>query len=501
MLSVQHISKVFPGVKALDDVSIEFQPGTCHALMGENGAGKSTLGKIIAGLYQPDGGEIQFEGNKVRFKGPQDAVAAGISIVHQELLFCENLTVADNLCLGELPQKGLWINEQEMNRRASEWLGQIGSTIDPTTLVGSLPVSQQQIVQIAGAIGREAKVLIFDEPSSSLSIAETQKLLDLIRELKKSGVLCIYVSHRLEEIFAVCDMVSVLRDGSHVATHPVADITRADLVRLMVGRDVEPDSFSAETTQGETLLEVKDLRIPSKVRGINFEVRAGEIVGLAGLVGAGRTETVEAIFGLNALATGTITSQGIEQVLPYSPQAAMQAKLGLVPEDRKRHGIVLGLSERHNVALPILDLLQRLGFITPAREAEVVNQYHDRMKVKSPSIESVVGGLSGGNQQKVVLAKWLAANCEILMVDEPTRGVDVGAKAEIHDLLREVAAAGKAVLVVSSDMPELLAISTRILVMRDGQLVTELPGGSSEQEVMAYMAGAETSQSTKTEAK
>ena len=488
-LSVKSVSKRFPGVQALQGVSLDIDEGACHALMGENGAGKSTLGKILAGIYQPDEGEIQFEGKAIHFHGPQDAVAAGISMVHQELLFAENLTVAENLCLGELPRKGLWLDKKEMIRRASTWLESIGAAIDPNQILGELPISKQQLVQIAGGIGRGARVLIFDEPTSSLSQAEALKLLDLIRDLKRKGVTCIYVSHRLEEIFAICDKITVLRDGKVVDTVPVEGLSRDSLVRMMIGRELAASlEEHAKTDLGEELLRVENLTSPGKFAPLSFTLRAGEILGVAGLVGAGRTEIVEALFGLDRSVTGDVFIRG-KKITIKNPIQAMHQGFGLIPEDRKHHGLVLSMTAKENVSLPVLDTVATAGVIQPSKERALAQKFFDRMRVKAPSIDASSAGLSGGNQQKLVLAKWLAADTDVLLVDEPTRGVDVGAKAEIHNLIRGLAAEGNGVLLVSSDLPELLSLATRIIVMREGNLVGELPANPTEEAAMRLMAG------------
>jgi ABC-type sugar transport system ATPase subunit len=490
ILSASHISKRFPGVMALTDVSVDIEPGTCHALMGENGAGKSTLGKIFAGIYEPDEGQILLQGEPVKFRGPVDAQQAGVAIVHQELLFADNLTVAENLCLSHLPSKGLWIDRNAMNLKAAEWLAAIGAKIDPTQVLGELPVSKQQLVQIAGGIGQGARILIFDEPTSSLAQAETDKLLELIHELKTRGVTCVYVSHRLEEIFAVCDTVTVLRDGKLVETVPVPGLSRDALVKMMIGRELaESMTEHLHPTSTEEFLKVENLSSPGKFRDISFSVRKGEIVGLAGLVGAGRTEVAEAIFGLDPRASGKVFVGGRE-VGVKDPVHAMKLGIGLVPEDRKRHGLVLSMNSRENVSLPTLDRVAHLTWIDDSAERAVAQRFFDRMRVKAPSLDTPSIGLSGGNQQKLVIAKWLAANSDLLIVDEPTRGVDVGAKAEIHSLIRGLAEEGKAVLVVSSDLPEMLSLATRILVMREGAMVGELEGDQAGQEnVMRLMAG------------
>jgi ABC-type sugar transport system ATPase subunit len=377
-----------------------------------------------------------------------------------------------------------------MNETAAKWLATIDARIEPTQILGELPVSKQQLVQIAGGIGQGARVLIFDEPTSSLAQAEAEKLLQLIHELKARGVTCVYVSHRLEEIFEVCDTISVLRDGKHVGTVPVPGLSRGQLVSMMVGHELaESLKDHTEHEGSEVFLEVQNLTSPGKFRDISFKVRRGEIVGIAGLVGAGRTEVTEALFGLDPLVTGSVIVQG-KPVHIADPIHAMSLGLGLVPEDRKRHGLVLMMNSRENVSLPTLDRVSLSSWIDDKAERSLAQKFFDRMRVKAPSLDSPSAGLSGGNQQKLVIAKWLAANSDLLIVDEPTRGVDVGAKAEIHSLIRGLADEGKAVLVVSSDLPELLALSTRVLVMREGTLVGELPGTEARQEnVMRLMAG------------
>ena len=490
LIQCQGISKSFPGVRALNNVSLDVEAGTCHALIGENGAGKSTLGKILSGLYQPDEGQILLDGKVVHFRTPSDASAAGIGIVHQELLFCENLSVWENMNLHQPPSKGLLYDSKEARRRAASWLKTIKADVDPDQNVGSLSVAKQQLVQIAGAIALGAKILIFDEPTSSLSQTEADLLMHLIDELNASGVTCLYVSHRLEEVFRICDRVTVLRDGKLVATKDIGDVDRQSLVSLMVGRELDLSSPPVTApTDSKTVLKVEGLSSGSKLQDISFEVRQGEILGLAGLVGAGRTETLEALFGLDPRAQGSFVLKG-QLFTPTSPAQALRLGLGLIPEDRKRHGLVLMMSARQNISLPILDRIAQAGFLEQRKERELATQYFDRLRVKAPTIDSGTAGLSGGNQQKLVLAKWVAAQCDVLLVDEPTRGVDVGAKAEIHGLLRELAAQGKAIVMVSSELPELLALSTRILVLREGRIVGEIDGAkANEKEVMRMMAG------------
>ncbi len=486
-IETRAISKSFPGVLALDEVSVRIAKGSCHALVGENGAGKSTLGKIISGLIAPDKGEILLYGQEVRFSGPLQAIQAGVGMVHQELVFCENLSVAENLCLDAPPTRGPFVDHAEMLRRAKKWLGSIQADVDPSAKVGDLPISKQQLVQIAGAVGRGARILIFDEPTSSLSQRETQVLFDQIRQLLSSGVTCVYVSHRMDEIFTLCDKVTVLRDGKVVDTSPIEALDRDSLVRKMIGRAIEvPTAQQSHREPGKVLLQVENFTSAGKFTAVNFSVRAGEILGLAGLVGAGRTEIAEAIFGLDPAVTGSVEING-KQAQRRNPQTCLKMGLGLVPEDRKRQGLILGMNARENISLPTLPELSIAGFVQGSRERSLASQSFVQMRVKAPSIESSTLGLSGGNQQKLVIAKWLAAHCDILLLDEPTRGVDVGAKAEIHELIRKLAQDGKSVLVISSELPELLILSTRIIAIREGSIVGEVPAAHATEEVLMRM--------------
>jgi ABC-type sugar transport system ATPase subunit len=484
------ITKRFPGVLALDGVGFAVERGTCHALIGENGAGKSTLGKILAGVHTADGGEIRLDGKVIHPTTPLVARELGIAMVHQELAFCPNMSVAENLCLGDLPRRGGFVQRGELRRRALAMLATIGADIDPDAIIGTLSTGREQLVQIAAAVGTGAKVIVMDEPTSSLSAAETAELFKLVRELKSRGITLIYVSHRLEELFALCDNITVLRDGKHVATEKIAETTPHRVVTQMIGRELliaTPGHLAREP--GTERLSVKSLSSPGQFSDINLSVRAGEIVGLAGIVGAGRSETVQAIFGLDPAATGTITVDG-KLLRPGSIDAALAAGVGLVPEDRKRQGLVLGLNCRENTALAALPALSRLGWVNRAAEHTLAQRYSQRLRVKAPSLESITAGLSGGNQQKIALAKWLARSCDVLLIDEPTRGVDVGAKAEIYQLLDELACEGKALLIVSSELPELIGLCRRILVMREGRIAGEVARADfSEAALMRLMAG------------
>ncbi len=490
IVEFKNVTKRFPGVQALSDINLTVRRGSCHALCGENGAGKSTLGKILAGIHAPDEGEIRVEDKPVSFADPSDAMDAGIGMVHQELAFCENLSVAENLCLGNLPRRGPFLSRSRMNERARKNLAAVHTAIDPRRRIGELPVSLQQLVQIAGAVARGARILVFDEPTSSLSQVEAYHLFDLIKKLQAQGVTSIYVTHRMEEIFRLCDTITVLRDGKLVATKPVAEVNEAALVQLMIGRSLEayfPAHLKAKPR--EEVLRVENLSSPGKFESISFTLHAGEVLGMAGLVGAGRTEVAQALFGLDPLATGKVFVDG-KPVSIHRPITAMLHGLGLVPEDRKHHGLVLMMMARENISLPTLERLALLGWVKSKEEKGLAKRFFDLLRVRAPSTDAVAASLSGGNQQKLVLAKWLAAKCRILMVDEPTRGVDVGAKAEIHGLIDQLANEGSGVLLISSELPEVINLSTRILVLRIGKLVAEVPREQATQEsLMRLMAG------------
>jgi ABC-type sugar transport system ATPase subunit len=486
-LAVHNISKSFPGVRALDNVSAEFEKGGVHALMGENGAGKSTLGKIVAGVYTPDAGTISIEGNEVRPTNPRIAQALGIALVHQELAFCPNLSVAENLLLGRAPAKSGFVDRPKLREKAQALIKEIEADIDVDVPLAQLTTGQEQMVQIAGAVGLNARIIIFDEPTSSLSVHESEHLFALIGRLKARGVTMLYVSHRMDEIFHLCDTVTVLRDGKHVATEPIAQTNRDRLIRQMVGRQVlltRPKHLDLQP--GETILKVENLTSTGKCENVSFEVRRNEIVGMAGLVGAGRTEVAKCIFGLDKQATGTVLVKGIPVKLG-NVNDAMRHRIGFLPEDRKKEGLVLPLSISDNVSLPHIDHFTNFGFVDRGKEVAEVEKLTKRLRVKAPSIESITAGLSGGNQQKVAIAKWMARSCDLLIVDEPTRGVDVGAKAEIYQLLDEVACQGLAILMISSELPELLNLARRIIVMREGFMTGELSHEQFTQENLLHL--------------
>ncbi len=494
MIEFQVITKKFGGVTALDGVNLSIVQGECHALMGENGAGKSTLGKILAGIHRPDRGKLIIDGREQSFGSPAAAMKAGIGMVHQELAFCPDLSVAENLNMGKYPRFLGLLSRRKMVHRARELLMQIGSAIDVNRMMRELSTAQEQMVQIASAVGTGARILVFDEPTASLSEFEAQELFGLIERMRSRGVTIIYVSHRMPEVFRLCDRISVLRDGRYVGTLDRNQATQDQIVQMMIGRTLA-DYFPQHLTEraNEVLLWVRNFHSPGKFIDVSFELRKGEILGLAGLVGAGRSEIARAIFGLDRRADGEVLFEG-RPIKLRSIRRAMKLGIGMVPEDRKRQGLVLMMSGRANTSLAVLDRMKWLGLLRFRRERLEADRLFSQLHVKTPSLETPVAAMSGGNQQKVALAKWLIRNCKLLIVDEPTRGVDVGAKAAIHQLLDELARSGVGILLISSELPEVLNLSTRVLVMREGRLVGELPRAKATQEnAMRLMAGVETS--------
>lgn len=491
LLVLRGIAKAFPGVQALAGVSLELWPGEVHALVGENGAGKSTLIKIAAGVYLPDAGEILFEGRPVRLHSPRDAAALGIAVIHQEPYLFPTLSVLENLFMGFQPRRRLLglLDWPAMVRRAREVLQALGVALPLEVPAGELRAAQQQLLQIARALLQDARVLIMDEPTSSLSQKEVATLFEIVRRLRARGVGILYITHRLEEVFALADRVTVLRDGRLVGTFPVATVTPGTLIAHMVGRELTHLFPHTPRPPGPVLLRVHGLGRRGLFEGISLEVRAGEIVGLAGLVGAGRSEVAQAIFGLLPPETGFVEVDG-RRLAPRAPWEAMAAGIVYLPEDRHRQGMVAPMSVRANLTLTVLHRLARLGFVDRRAEDALVRSYQARLRIRAASLEQPIGTLSGGNQQKVIVARGLAARPRVLILDEPTRGIDVGTKAEIHRLMDELAAQGMGILLISSELPEILGMSDRILVMRAGRLVGELSRAEATQErVMALAMG------------
>ncbi|MGN6307684.1 MAG: sugar ABC transporter ATP-binding protein [Mesorhizobium sp.] len=490
LLSLAGVSKSFPGVQALSDVSFELAAGEVHALMGENGAGKSTLIKILCGVQSHDTGEILIEGKPVRIGSPADARALGIAPVHQELHLEPYLSVAENIFLGNQPRTRFGtIDWKGMVKLARRTLSELGVSLDATAEVGRLSIAERQIVAIARAVSTRARIMIFDEPTSSLTRRETDLLLSLIRRLRDQGIGIIYVSHRMEEIFALCDRVTVFRDGRHVSTGRVAETSLDELIRAIVGRDIVALPMKATTPPGKVVLDVRSLSKKGMLHDISFNLRSGEIVGLSGLVGSGRTELARTIFGDITPDGGEILIEGVP-IRSRGPRDVIASGIGLVPEDRKDQGLVVDLSVMANISMPSLGPLGHLGVLSRQRERRLAEDYVKRLAIRTPTIGQKVMFLSGGNQQRVVIAKWLATRPKVLIVDEPTRGVDVGAKSEIHGILRSLASEGMAILMISSDLPEVLAVSDRILVMSNGRLAGELTGDLVTQEqVMNHAMG------------
>jgi ABC-type sugar transport system ATPase subunit len=479
------ISKRFPGVLALSHVNLTVRYGTIHAIVGENGAGKSTLMKILTGAYVPSAGTIEIDGREVRLESPADAQALGLRMVYQELNLAGDLTVAENIHLGRMPTRRGILDRRTMTRNAASVLDELGASIDPKARVGELTVSQQQIVEIARAYAAAPRIIVLDEPTSSLSEHEAQRLFDVLRRMRQAGIAILYISHRLREVVDIADEVTVLRDGAMIESRPIAGITANEMIRLMVGREVTDLFPKSPAAIGEPVLKIEDLSDGEHFSGVTLEVRAGEIVGLTGLVGAGRTEVARTVFGLGSRTSGTIWVRG-RNVDPRSPAEALRAGIAYVPEDRKRDGIVPGMSVRENISLPIIRALTRFGWILRSADRRVAQGAVKRFSIVPTDPERRIANLSGGNQQKAVLAKWLAASPAILILDEPTRGVDVGAKADIHAIIGELVGSGIGVLMISSELPEIMAVSDRVVVMHQGRALPPL--GRSELSEIGIMA-------------
>jgi rhamnose transport system ATP-binding protein len=492
VIRMEHIHKSFGGVHALNDVRVEVYAGEVHALLGENGAGKSTLIKTMTGVHQPDSGEIYLRGQSVRFGGPRQAQQQGIGAIYQEPSLFPDLDIAENIMAGRQPTRAGRVDWRAMYGEARKLLQQLGVGLDPRTRARNLSVAQQQTVEIARALSLDAQLLIMDEPTSSLTLTEVEELFRIIRQLRQAGTAIIFISHRLEELFAVADRVTVLRDGQYIGTRDMSEVKTGDLIQMMVGRQVDELFPKLEASIGDALLEVTNLTASGKFEKVSFALRAGEILGLAGLIGAGRTDLARALFGIQPVRSGSIKVDG-RIVTIRSPQQAMDLGLGFIPEDRQHHGLVLPMSIAANITLPILPRFTAAGWLRQREAKKVAATAAQRLDVRSAGIDQKVKELSGGNQQKVVLAKWLETNPRILIMDEPTRGIDVGTKAAVHQLMSDLANQGVAILMISSELPEILGMSDRILVMREGRITSQFTRAEATQEkIMAFATASAT---------
>lgn len=495
LLKVCNICKTFPGVKALSDVCLEFNKGEVHAVLGENGAGKTTLMRVICGIYQPDEGELCFEGEQVKFTNPRQSQEKGIAIIHQELNMPVNLTIAEYMFLGRMPANKLGIvNRKYASEKSKELLKTVEVNRSPNTKIYDLTVAEQQLVEIARALSFNSKLIIMDEPTSALNTQETENLFKIINNLKKQNAAIIYISHKLDEIFRISDTITVMRDGCVIETRSVQDFDHETIVRMMTGKDLSEDYFakgeqgSNEYTREEPLFAVRNISSHSrKLKSVSFELYKGEVLGIAGLLGAGRTELFRAIFGADPKTQGEVLLNG-KPVEIHSTSDAVKEGIMLLPEDRKVEGLLLQMSIRENIVLPSLKNLSTYGLVNKKKGKALAKEHIGHLRVKCTSENQIVGNLSGGNQQKVVFAKWLAANPKILMLDDPTRGIDVGSKHEIYGLIRNLANQGIGVIFVSSEMPELVGVCDRVLVMRDGEIVSEYIGEAINENALMLSA-------------
>ncbi len=487
VVEMRGISKRFPGVNALENVNLDLRRGEVHAIVGENGAGKSTLMKILAGVYRSDQGEIRLRGQTTEFHAPREAIQAGISTIHQELNLIPNMSVGENIMLTREPLRGRFVDDRTLLAKAAEALHTLEIDLDPREMVENLTVATQQMVEIARALSLESDVLIMDEPTSALTEREAELLFGLIRRLKTQGVAILYISHRMEEIFSIADRVTVLRDGHLVATKGIGEVNPSQLIGLMVGRELTNLYPQTRAQIGKPLLQVRGLRLRGANSDLGFTLHQGEILAFAGLVGAGRTELMRAIFGADPVDGGEVMLEG-RTLSIKSPADAIHQGLGFVTEDRKLQGLVLGMNVRENISLATLPQLSPRGFIDLRSEMNLARESIPRFDIRTPSTEQEVINLSGGNQQKAVLAKWLALKPKVLILDEPTRGIDVNAKAEIHKLMAELAALGMGILLVSSELPEVLGMANRIMVMRQGKIVGEFSQQEATQEKIMALA-------------
>ena len=489
ILKMQGIQKYFSGVHALKGVDFELKAGEVHALMGENGAGKSTLIKVLCGIHKRDGGTVEYFGEEVNFANIADSQAAGISVVHQELNMMNHLTVAQNMFIGREPKLGFFIDDRKMIEEAGEMFNKIGVKIDPTVKLGDLTVGKQQMVEIAKAVSRDCKLLILDEPTAALTQPEVEELFKIMNDLKAKGIGMIYISHRMDEINRISDRVTVMRDGEYVGTVNTVDVTKDDIVKMMVGRVIMSGQKEASTVPADApvVLEVKNLNAGKMVKNVSFNLRKGEILGFAGLMGAGRTEVARALYGADPKQTGEIYLNG-KRVNIKTPEQAVKNGICYLSEDRKRYGLMLDKSVSDNSAIASLDDFISFGLINDKKITEVSAEANAKLRTKTPSMEQLLKNLSGGNQQKVIIARWLMKNCDIFIFDEPTRGIDVGAKSEIYVLMDELVKQGKSIIMISSELPEVLRMSDRVLVMCEGRKTGELDIAEANQQNIMQLA-------------
>lgn len=486
VLSLKNISKSFPGVLALNNVSVDFLKGEVHALLGENGAGKSTLIKVLAGAHSPDEGAICIEGDSYTDMNPRLAKQLGIQVIYQEFNLIPTLSAAENIFLGNFIGNGLIVNKKAMIQKTEELFESLHVKLDPRLLVRDMSPAQQQIVEIAKSISRDVKILVMDEPSAPLTLNEVRAMFDIVRTLKAKGVTIIYISHRMEELFEISDRITVMRDGCYISTKNTKETNRKELVSLMVGRELKETYPSRNVTPEQKVLEVRQLS-GNGFQNVSFELKKGEILGFSGLVGAGRTELMRGLFGAEPTYAGEIYVEG-QKVRITSPEDAIKLGIGLIPEDRKQQGVILRSTVKSNISLPNLKSLSRFTVVSTKEENAQAEEYKNSLMIKTPTLTQLVNNLSGGNQQKVVLAKWLARNCKVLIFDEPTRGIDVGAKQEIYKLMCSLAESGVGIIMISSDMEELLGMSDRVVVLCEGKISGELAKEEFEQERILDLA-------------
>lgn len=489
ILTMKDIDKSFIGVHALKTACLDLKKGEVHALMGENGAGKSTLMKVLTGIYKKDKGTIIYKNKEVEYSNPKEAQEAGIIIVHQELNMMNHLTVAQNIFIGREMMKGKFIDDHKMNNETKKLFDKLNIDINPNEIMGNLTVGKQQMCEIAKAISQDAEVIVFDEPTAALTDSEIEELFKIIKDLRAKGIGIIYISHRMDEIKLITDRVTVMRDGEYVGTLITNGCTKEDIISMMVGRTIyeKPKEKSNVKSDAPVILKVKNLNIGKSVKNVSFELRKGEILGFSGLMGSGRTETARAIFGADKIDSGTIyVNDKMENI--KSPMDAVSAGIGYLSEDRKRYGIVLDKTVTENSTMASLENFVSGIFINKKKEKKVSEEFVEKLRTKTASTETSVATLSGGNQQKVVIAKWLVRNCDILIFDEPTRGIDVGAKSEIYSLMNELVAQGKSIIMISSELTEILRMSDRVIVMNEGRITGEIPIEEATQESIMYKA-------------